>query len=90
MSGLICTEEAVSLILGGELPAWLTWAACKGKDPAVFFPEVGQSVVPAVAICETCPVQNQCLDWALRNHEVYGVWGGTSQRQRARIKKRVA
>jgi WhiB family redox-sensing transcriptional regulator len=38
-------------------------------------------------ICEGCPVESRCLDYALRNRIDHGVWGGCSERQRRRILK---
>lgn len=44
----------------------------------------------AKRICAGCPVQQECLNWAL-HHERYGIWGGTNPREREilRIKKRI-
>jgi hypothetical protein len=42
---------------------------------------------PAKEICATCTVVEECLDYSL-THEVYGVWGGKSERERRRIRKR--
>jgi WhiB family redox-sensing transcriptional regulator len=36
----------------------------------------------AKAICASCPVQSNCLSWALRTREPYGVWGGLSVEER--------
>src|SRR5690348_16458568 len=90
VSGLVLTEEIVQEIIGGLLPEWLDDANCKGMDPAIFFPDpwAGQSVAPAKAICAECVVRSECLDWALGHEENDGVWGGTSQRERRRIKRR--
>lgn len=68
-------------------PTWHTRAACRGLDPDVFFPERGEPVREAKAICATCPVQSQCLAHAIDNVERWGVWGGTTDRQRIAIRK---
>lgn len=65
---------------------WAGDAACRGEDPELFHPDSVDDVAEAVAICERCPVQAACLDHALR-HEIVGVWGGTSARKRARMRK---
>jgi WhiB family redox-sensing transcriptional regulator len=39
----------------------------------------------AKAICATCPVIDICLRTALRNNEPFGVWGGMSPDERARL-----
>lgn len=39
----------------------------------------------AKAICEGCPVKQQCLDHSLRTREPYGVWGGLSENEREQL-----
>jgi WhiB family redox-sensing transcriptional regulator len=66
-------------------------AACRGRDPRVFFP--GRSgaarllLVEARAICSTCPVREPCADHAIASGEKFGVWGGLSEKQR-RVERR--
>jgi WhiB family redox-sensing transcriptional regulator len=59
-------------------------------DPALFYPEQGDSADEPKAVCRDCPVQVQCLEHALRYHEKIGVWGGASERDRRRIVKQRA
>ena len=70
--------------------AWQREAACRGlgasESRALFFPTRGESVDEARAICERCPVADECLDFALKNGCV-GVWGGTTERQRRRLRR---
>lgn len=41
----------------------------------------------AVAICNSCPIQVTCLEYALaQNSELIGIWGGMRYRDRRRIK----
>lgn len=40
----------------------------------------------AKALCDTCPVRLQCLDYALKWAE-QGVWGGTEPHERRRMKR---
>ena len=61
-------------------------------DIKLFFPDEGEDVDPqAKAVCEKCPVIEDCLRWALK-HEAYGYQGGMSayQRGRERAKRRIA
>lgn len=67
--------------------AWMAEAACKGVDPALFFPERGDDTKPAKAVCQECPVRAQCLEYALDTRELYGVWGGESERSRRRLRR---
>jgi WhiB family redox-sensing transcriptional regulator len=34
-----------------------------------------------------CPVRAECLEFALRNDERYGVFGGLSERERRKLKR---
>jgi WhiB family redox-sensing transcriptional regulator len=69
---------------------WLDFAACVGKDAAIFFPGRGDThaMRAAKAICDGCTVRAQCLDYALEHGEHHGVWGGVSERERRRIRSR--
>lgn len=70
---------------------WMERGVCRDTPPDVFFPGKGQATGPAVtrakAICAFCPVKVPCLEYALRLNIRHGVWGGTSERERARIRK---
>lgn len=69
---------------------WVEQAKCKDADPDEFFPEKGGSGInTALRICKSCPVVEPCLDWAMRNERL-GVWGGMSERQRYKLKKRAS
>ncbi|MFF0337927.1 WhiB family transcriptional regulator [Streptomyces fimicarius] len=74
---------------------WRTRAACRVEDPDLFFPigTTGPAVAQAEeakAVCRRCPVMERCLDWALESGQDYGVWGGTDEEERRRIKRRIA
>lgn len=71
-----------------EPAPWMTDAACKGMDPALFFPTQGQPVSKhAKAACQTCPVLDVCREAAITDGSLHGYWGGTSERQRRAIRK---
>jgi len=70
-------------------------ALCTKESPQLFFPERGQGggagnllVREAKKVCAKCPIRERCLDLALENHEAYGVWGGTSERERRVLNRR--
>ena len=65
---------------------WMDQGNCRNKPPKMFFPSDGLGVVIAKEICRTCKVKERCLNHALQNHISHGVWGGTSERQRRRIR----
>ena len=64
---------------------WMAIAVCRDHRPEVFFPSDGAGVERAQRICATCPVGEQCLEYAIDNHIEHGVWGGASERARRRI-----
>ena len=68
-------------------PRWRADAACRGADTALFFPSKGEPAREAKAICRGGPARAACLDYAL-GHEVAGVWGMTSERERRSIRTR--
>ena len=68
-------------------PAWHQHGACRGADPNLFFPERGDSVKEAKAVCPRCPVRAECLEYALENHESMGIWGGLSGRERRQLSR---
>lgn len=68
-------------------PAWQFHAACLGSDPDLFFPERGESTKEAKAICATCPVKAECMEYATSGVEKFGIWGGTSERERRAKRK---
>lgn len=68
--------------------AWQTDALCAQTDPEAFFPEKGGSTRDAKRICTTCDVKAQCLEYALQNDERFGIWGGLSERERRKLKRR--
>jgi WhiB family transcriptional regulator, redox-sensing transcriptional regulator len=68
--------------------SWQTDALCSQTDPEAFFPEKGGSTRDAKRICSTCDVRGECLDYALENDERFGIWGGLSERERRKLKRR--
>jgi WhiB family transcriptional regulator, redox-sensing transcriptional regulator len=73
-----------------EIQPWYERAACLEKDADCFFPEKGGSTRAAKRICQTCTVQTECLEYALANDERFGIWGGLSERERRRLKRRAS
>jgi WhiB family redox-sensing transcriptional regulator len=68
---------------------WGVFAACKAEMSLTFFPQNRQEERTALMICSTCPVVDQCLDHAIETNERFGVWGGTTERQRRKLAKRI-
>jgi WhiB family redox-sensing transcriptional regulator len=80
----------VSLFVGADegLLGWQERALCAQTDPEAFFPEKGGSTREAKKVCTTCEVRGECLEYALTNDERFGIWGGLSERERRKLKRR--
>lgn len=77
-----------------EIPGWHDQAACRpelwaDRKPPNFFAS-GGAVRHAKAVCNDCPVVEQCLADAIANPWLLGIWGGTSESQRLAIRRRRA
>jgi WhiB family transcriptional regulator, redox-sensing transcriptional regulator len=66
--------------------SWRLEALCAETDPEAFFPEKGGSTREAKRVCTGCTVRAECLEFALRNDERFGIWGGLSERERRRLR----
>jgi len=72
---------------------WWTRAACAPADPELFFPisyagPALRQVARAKAICARCPIQRECLSYALGAGAIQGVWGGMTEEERRRLARR--
>jgi len=70
--------------------SWQERALCAQTDPEAFFPEKGGSTREAKRVCLSCDVRSECLEYALAHDERFGIWGGLSERERRRLKRRSA
>lgn len=68
--------------------SWMDFAACTGITSDLMFAEGKGNLVDAKAICATCVVKDECLDWAMAVPERFGCWGGTSPRERENMRRR--
>jgi WhiB family redox-sensing transcriptional regulator len=75
-----------------ENMAWRDLAACRDTSPDLFFP-VGttgpaiEQIAEAKAVCATCEAQAPCLEFALVTNQDSGVWGGTSEEERRKLRR---
>jgi len=74
--------------LEADAQSWQERALCAETDPEAFFPEKGGSTREAKKICTGCEVKAECLEYALSNDERFGIWGGLSERERRRLRRR--
>ena len=73
-----------------ESDLWKDQANCKNVDTNVFFPnDMGQikpeKMTEALHYCFSCPVKEQCLEYAINSNIQVGIWGGMSTRARRQI-----
>lgn len=71
---------------------WTRRAACKDVPVEVFYPDSKQPEAydEAKKICRSCPVEQLCLDWAVRSNDMEGMHGGkTPDEQRAERRRRL-
>lgn len=66
---------------------WADRASCGEVGGDEWFPEKGGSSRAAKKVCGRCEVRQECLEYALEHDERWGVWGGTSERQRRALKR---
>lgn len=72
---------------GLSVPAWYDDALCAQVDNDSFYPEMGGSTRDAKKVCAACDVRAKCLEYALANHERFGIWGGLSERERRKLER---
>jgi WhiB family redox-sensing transcriptional regulator len=75
---------------GSEAPVlderpWAVFSACKGTDPTIFFATTRDDERAALVVCSDCVVKDECLGFAVETRERFGVWGGTTERERKRL-----
>jgi len=66
---------------------WMASGLCSQTDPDAWFVDKGGSVKGAKRVCLACPVRAECLAYALKHDEHWGVWGGKSERERRKLKR---
>jgi WhiB family redox-sensing transcriptional regulator len=75
-----------------DLDDWRVNAACRDTDPDLFFP-IGstgsaiEQIDAAKRVCRQCPAQAACLEFALATNQEAGVWGGSSEEERRKLRK---
>ncbi len=90
------SEDTVALTSSRSLSLanddWRDVAACQDTDPDLFFP-VGttgpaiEQIDSAKAVCDTCEAKSPCLEFALMTNQDSGVWGGTSEEERRKLRR---
>jgi WhiB family transcriptional regulator, redox-sensing transcriptional regulator len=71
---------------------WRDHASCRDTDPELFFP-VGTTgnallqIEQAKSVCRGCSARVDCLEFALSTNQDSGIWGGTSEEERRKLRR---
>ena len=87
------TSIAVAEPASDGRPNWRRDAACGDADPELFFPDgdirsARYQAKAAKLICRGCPVSASCLNWALASGHEHGIWGGLTEDERRKLRRR--
>ena len=72
-----------------EEDGWFKEALCAGYPTDVFYPSTDSEASEAKSICRKCRVRKSCLEWAIVMREENGVWGGASEKERPRLRRKI-
>lgn len=72
--------------------SWMDHANCRDADPDLFYinrTDLGwtSDASEAKTICASCTVRRACLEYAMTHHEIHGIWGGTTPRERRTLRR---
>jgi WhiB family redox-sensing transcriptional regulator len=71
-----------------EVACWRDQAACRDvvtADYDPFFADTEAEQLEAIAICASCLVRDDCLTFAVRTGQQYGIWGGQPEQTIRRL-----
>jgi len=66
------TESLLEASQITAMPSFFDEGACIGSDSRIF-DDYSKHHDLAAKVCSSCPIRQQCLDWAIEN-EQYGFW----------------
>ena len=70
------------LLIMNKISGWQLEANCSPDDFDLFFSNSKTKRKQALSLCGTCPVINECLDYAMENNVEHGIYGGKTPEQR--------
>lgn len=82
--------HALLRLLADSTPEWMADGLCKEYDPDLWFPEGDlskQQAEQAKEVCSRCLVRDDCLDYAIATRQKWGIWAGTTERDREKLFK---
>ena len=87
MTNLRAYEKLAEAIAAAD-----TIPPCQTTDPEIWYSDVTTGVHDfrtAKKFCLTCPVKNECLEYAIVANETHGIWGGQTYKERRKIALRI-
>ena len=81
-----CNEDEPSLEALLRRPQWHQRAACRGMGHTAFMGRRREQYAGRELCCR-CPVRRECLEFALADTELVGLWGGTTELDRRRMRR---
>lgn len=80
-------------ITGTKAPKFDGSQACAEVDPELFFPEEAnqsrKQMVTIRKVCGSCAFKSPCLQYALDNPDLVGIWAATTEKERRFIRRGV-
>lgn len=81
-----------NLISDWDNDRWREQAACRYANAALFFPAGStgaaiDQIKAAKAVCGSCLVADECLQFALESNQEAGIWGGRDEEERRGLRK---
>lgn len=70
--------------------AWISRGSCRGAPTSLFFPDDAGRAHEAIRVCRRCPVRAECAAYALDIPGLEGIWGGLTEADRLRHRRRHA
>ncbi|HEX3540699.1 MAG TPA: WhiB family transcriptional regulator [Acidimicrobiales bacterium] len=86
------TDAVPWMAEGWEDDRWRDHAACRSTSAELFFPagrnsDTMAAIKAAKSVCRSCEARPACLAYALETNQDAGVWGGTSEDERRKLRR---
>jgi WhiB family redox-sensing transcriptional regulator len=68
---------------------WKAAGVCASEHDVDFFPTTDDlgAITQALALCGVCPVQDECLAFAIETNQTDGIWGGATPSERTKLRR---
>ena len=73
---------------GSQDEDWRAVGSCAAQDPDLWFAVGAAEHKMAKKVCRECPVRRECLAYAMDKPVDHGIWGGLTERERRRYRRR--